>query len=284
MRLWVVGASGLVGSELGRRASPTATVLGSARKVEGAATRVVDLLDRAAIELALKDFAPEAIAICSAWPYVDGCESDPARSHRDNVSTVQNLVAATAGSRARLLFFSTDHVFDGKKDGRYVESDAVHPLSVYAKHKREVEVLLLERGRSLICRTAWVFGLEARKKNFVYRVLSHARDGTELKVPSGQSGCPTWTGWLCEAALTLLGQDMEGVVHLTGEREFTKAQWATLIVQALQLPALKLTETDWRLAGQVAPRPDRVALTSERHAFRQPEVEGILKALGDGLR
>lgn len=277
MRLLVVGASGLVGAELVRQSG----AVGAARHLEGAATLVVDLLDPATIDAALKQVAPDVVAICSAWPYVDGCESDPARSHRDNVQTVQNLAAAT---NCKLLFFSTDHVFDGRKPGKYVESDTVNPLSVYAKHKREVEELLLTRGRSLICRTAWVFGVEARKKNFVYRVIAHARDGTELKVPSGQSGCPTWTGWLCESALALLGQGTEGVVHLTGEREFTKAQWATQIVASLGLPALKLTETDWRLAGQVAPRPDRVALASERHPFRQPDVGGILKALAPALR
>ena len=114
-------------------------------------------------------------------------------------------VTATAASPAKLVFFSSDHVFDGKKSGKYVESDAVNPLSVYAKHKREVEELLLRRGHTLICRTAWVFGAEARKKNFVYRVRSHALEGTELKVPSVQSVCPTWTGWLCESTLKLLG-------------------------------------------------------------------------------
>ncbi len=282
MRLLVVGASGLVGAELCARAG--GTVLGAARHIDGAATTVVDLLDRASIDRVLTSFNPDTIAICSAWPYVDGCESDPARSHRDNVETVQNVVAATAGSKAKILFFSTDHVFDGKKDGPYVESDPVNPLSVYARHKLEVEALLQHRGHSLVCRTAWVFGVEARKKNFVYRVIGHARDGTELRVPSGQSGCPTWTGWLCESAVSLLLEGVEGVVHLTGEREFTKAQWATEIVTDLGLPALKLAETDWRLAGQVAPRPDRVAVTSERHLLRQSEIGGILRALAGALR
>jgi dTDP-4-dehydrorhamnose reductase len=282
MRLLVLGASGLVGSELCRRAGGEATVLGAARHVEGAATRVIDLADPASVVEGLKHFEPDAVAICSAWPHVDGCESDPARSHRENVQTVQNLVDATAGSRTRLLFFSTDHVFDGKKQGRYVESDPVNPLSVYAKHKREVEELLLTRGHSLICRTAWVFGVEARRKNFVYRVIEHARSGLELKVPSDQSGCPTWTGWLCESAWRLLADGAEGIVHLAGEGEFTKAQWAREISGSLGLPAVNVVEADWRLT-QVAPRPNRVAMASERHRLQQPDVTGILKALAGEL-
>ncbi len=282
MRLLVVGASGLVGSELHRQGGPG--TIGAARHVDGAATAAMDLLDRASIDRVLQSHSPDVIALCSAWPYVDGCESDPARSHRDNVETVQNMIAATRGSAAKLIFYSTDHVFDGRKDGPYVESDPVNPLSVYARHKLETERLLLERGNSLVCRTAWVFGVEARRKNFVYRVVGHVKDGTELKVPSGQSGCPTWTHWLCASTLTLLRRGLDGVVHLTGNRETTKAQWARLIVESLGLPALKLTETDWRLAGQVAPRPDRVAVTSERHELRQADPGEILKALVEALK
>ena len=277
MKALVVGASGQIGSELYRQMGEGA--VGAARHVEGCATRVLDLLDRRSIDAALEAVNPELVAVCSAWPYVDGCESDPARSHRENVETMQNLLAATTGAKTRVLFFSSDHVFDGEKPGRYVESDPVHPLNVYAKHKREVEELLLQRGRALICRTSWVFGVEARKKNFVYRVIAHARDGTELKVPSGQAGCPTWAGWLCESSLKLLAEGTEGIVHLGGEQEFTKAQWATEIATALGLPALKLTETDWRLSGQVAPRPNRVALASERHPLRQGTVREILRSL-----
>ncbi|GEM_PF-2625485 len=282
MRLLVVGASGLVGSELHRQGG--LGTVGAARHVEGAATESMDLLNRASIDRVLQAHSPDVIALCSAWPYVDGCESDPVRSHRDNVETVQNMIAATKGSAAKLVFYSTDHVFDGLKAGPYVESDPVNPLSVYAKHKLKTERLLLERGNSLVCRTAWVFGVEARKKNYVYRVIGHAKEGTELKVPSGQAGCPTWTGWLCASTLTLLQRGLDGVVHLTGNLETTKAQWARLIVESLGLPELQLTETDWRLAGQVAPRPDRVAVTSERHDLKQPELGGILKALAGALK
>src|SRR4051812_7362083 len=106
-RLLVVGASGLVGSELCRRGGFEGG--GAARKVEGAATVVLALLDRGSIDAALSRSAPQTVAVCSAWPYVDGCEKEPERSHRENVETVANLVAATAGSKTGILFFSTDH-------------------------------------------------------------------------------------------------------------------------------------------------------------------------------
>jgi dTDP-4-dehydrorhamnose reductase len=274
MKWLVVGASGLVGSELCRQSGAT----GAARHAEGAATVVLDLQNRRSIDAALRTVKPEAIAICSAWPWVDGCEKDPERSHRENVDTVANVIAETRGSGARLLFFSSDHVFDGRKPGPYVESDAVGPLSVYARHKREAEELLLNRGEALICRTAWVFGVEARRKNFVYQALTHARAGTIFKLPRSQAGCPTSAPWLCASALKLVSDGLDGVVHLTGGELLTKAQWARTIASALGL-SLKVEEVEWGEAGQVAPRPQSVALASERHGLHQPKVTEILESL-----
>jgi dTDP-4-dehydrorhamnose reductase len=191
------------------------------------------------------EIEPDVVVVCSAWPYVDGCERDPARSHRENVETVRNLVDAFQGRQPLIVFYSTDHVFDGSKQGaRYVESDATNPPSVYARHKREVEELLIARGNALIVRTAWVFGAELRKKNFVYRVIELARTDGTLNAPREQAGCPTWSGWLCESTLRLLEEGQRGIVHLAGARAFTKAEWARTIVQCLKLPSLEIRETD----------------------------------------
>jgi dTDP-4-dehydrorhamnose reductase len=213
----------------------------------------------------------------SAWPYVDGCEADPARSERENVGTVENVIAV-ARPTTKIVYFSTDHVFDGAKHAPYLESDAVHPLSVYARHKRRAEEALLARENTLVVRTAWVFGREIRRKNFVYQVIDAARSGTTLLV-APQAGAPTWTGFLCGATLDLVGRGLDGIVHLTGGEVLTKLAWAALIARELELASFDVRETTAASAGQVAPRPERVALASERHELRQPELGSILRAL-----
>ena len=279
-RWLVIGASGLVGGQLVRHLRTCdATVFGGARNVLGDATMSVDLSNRGDVDRVVAEVAPTIVVVASAWPYVDGCETDPARSHRDNVETVENVARALEGSDACIVFYSTDHVFDGNKSGVYVESDPVNPLSVYAKHKREVEELLLTRGRSLVVRTAWVFGEELRQKNFVYRVASIARAGTTLEVPERQTGAPTSTRWLAETTHALVEARTEGIVHATGHEAFTKAEWARTIAEALSLPMLNVVETDWKTAGQLAPRPVRVVLASERHPFEHPNVRDELRAL-----
>lgn len=282
-RVLVVGASGLVGSHLVRAARAAgAEALGAARNPAGEATLKVDLLDRASIDAALEAAQPELVALCSAWPYVDGCEREPARSHRDNVETVANAIAAVKGSPAALLWFSTDHVFDGSRP-RHSESDAVHPLSVYAKHKLEAEGLLLEHGNALVARTAWVFGAEKARKNFLYRVIDAAAAHRPLEVPRAQAGCPTWAGWLAPSALELAAQGLRGVVHLCGPELLTKAGWARKIALQLMLPGFEAREVEWAQAGQVAPRPASVALKSERHALVQPPLDDLLLAHRESL-
>jgi dTDP-4-dehydrorhamnose reductase len=229
------------------------------------------------VEKAVADANPDVIFICSAWPYVDGCERDPQESERQNVSTTANLIAATKGSQARIVYYSTDYVFDGGKP-EYVETDPVSPLGVYARHKRRSEELLLDRGRSLIARIAWVFGEELRRKNFVYRVIEQARAGKPLLVPEKQSGCPTWSRWVADCTLNLLDRSVDGVVHLTGNELVTKAEWARLIAKALQLPPLEIREVTSAESGQVAPRPMSVRLVSRRHQERHPPLSTILES------
>jgi dTDP-4-dehydrorhamnose reductase len=285
-RVLVVGATGLVGSHLVRAAQQRGDqVTGAARNIHAEASVQVDLLDRVSLDAALASVNPEIVALCSAWPWVDGCERDPARSLRENVDTVANAIAATRGSRATLLWFSTDHVFDGSRP-YHLESDAVNPVSVYARHKLQAERLLDERGNALIARTSYVFGAERARKNFVYRVIDAASQkvGTvPLSVPRGQAGAPTWAGWLADSALELIDLGQRSVIHLTGPQLLTKAAWAQKIASALGFKDFEVREVDWEQAGQVAPRPESVFLKSEKHALVQPPLDDLLMLHRDSL-
>ncbi len=284
-RRWlVVGASGLVGGALVRELRAHGNeVLGAARTPRELATVALDLASPADVARGLAEARPDVVVVASAWPHVDGCEADPARSRRENVETVTNVVRALAGSKARVVFYSTDHVFDGEKPAPYLESDAVHPPSVYARDKRAVEELLAFRGQSLVLRTAWVFGPESRRKNFVYRVIDAAARGETLRLPRAQAGCPTDAAWLAEVTRRLVDDEVDGIVHATGTERFTKAEWAHAIADALALGPLQTEEVEWAQAGQIAPRPVSVALASTRHAYTQGDVRARLRAMRAAL-
>jgi dTDP-4-dehydrorhamnose reductase len=147
---------------------------------------------------------------------------------------------------------------------------------VYARHKRQVEEMLLERGDALIVRTAWVFGTAIAPKNFMAQVVLACRTGRRMTLPAGQAGCPTWSRWLAASTLTLLAQGMDGVVHVSGGELLTKAAWAELLIARLRLPPCEVFEAPWEQSGQVAPRPMQVALRSERHGLVQPPLRDLL--------
>lgn len=278
-RLLVVGASGLVGGALTEQASKAGyRVLGAARRPQGWATRALDLTRPEQIESVLKEFEAQVVFVCSGYTHVDGCERDVSRSALENVQSVANLIAALRGSKAFVAFYSTDQVFDGSRD-YFVESDPVHPLNVYSRHKREAEILLLERGQSLVVRSAWIFGYELQQKNFVYQTIRAADRGEKLKVPIAQSGNPTWSDWLASSTLELLQRGMSGVVHLSGSETLTKSDWARQVIRDLSLPPIEVLEVPPAEAGQVAPRPGRVVLKSERHSLIPPSLRSILELL-----
>ncbi len=285
MRWWIAGASGLVGAHVVEAARAAGVhVDGSARNIRGDATRVVELTSHSEVKAAVTSIEPQAVVICSAWPYVDGCERDPAKSERENVDTVRNVIASTANSGAKLVFFSTDHVFDGTRAPNR-EDDPVNPLSVYAKHKRISEELLLDTGRALIIRTSYVFGAEPARKNFVYRVIDAALTGKPLEVPRAQGGTPTWAGWLAKTTVELMQNGTLGIAHLVGPQVMSKADWARTIATGLGLaPMVEVREVEWAAAGQVAPRPAQVQLITVRHVHPHPDLGAVLAVEARAIR
>jgi dTDP-4-dehydrorhamnose reductase len=189
----------------------------------------------------------------AAWTDVDGAESAPEAAEAVNVAGTRNVVALGAP----VLYFSTDYVFDGAKQGPYVESDEPRPLSVYGQTKLAGE---REVRDGWIVRSSWLFGWTGA--NFVRTMLRLGRERDEVSVVADQVGCPTYVAHLAEATRELLSLP-GGVWHVAAEGECSWAEFARAIFEEAALDC-SVREITTEELGRPAPRPRYSVVRSER--------------------
>jgi dTDP-4-dehydrorhamnose reductase len=205
VRVLITGANGQVGRELLRAAWPNDTT------VAGFTSTQLDITDPASIASVIADLAPDVIVNAAAYTNVDRAEDEPDRAMLVNSTAVGHLSAAADTGGALLVHISTDYVFDGAKEGWYNEDDVIAPVGVYGSSKAAGEVAALGAERSLVLRTAWVYG--ALGSNFVTTMLRLAAERDELGVVADQFGCPTSAADLAATIVALV--ELEATTSLS---------------------------------------------------------------------
>jgi dTDP-4-dehydrorhamnose reductase len=196
---------------------------------------------------------PDLVLHAAAWTDVDGAEESPEGALAVNGAGTRNVAALGAP----LVYYSTDYVFDGRKDEPYVESDEPAPVSEYGRSKLAGE---REVTRGWVVRSSWLFGSTGR--NFVRTMLRLGAERDEVAVVNDQRGSPTYVGHLAEATRELV-ELPEGVWHVAAEGECTWAELAEAIFEEAGLDCRVRRITTDEL-GRPAPRPSYSVLRSER--------------------
>jgi dTDP-4-dehydrorhamnose reductase len=257
MRILITGANGQLGSALQQALGGEELILKN--------LPVFDLTNPACEEQILSA-RPEVILHVGAYTNVDGAEREPDRARAVNVQGTTFVARAAQALRARLLYVSTDYVFDGEKRSPYTENDKPHPINHYGLSKYEGEQAALTLcGNTLIVRTAWLYGDAG--KNFVKTIIRLANEKPELEVVADQRGCPTYANDLAQAIQQLLGSDMQGVCHVTNSGDCTWHEFAEAIVRQMGLSTVVRPITTAQ-AGRLARRPAYSVLSQERFAMR----------------
>jgi dTDP-4-dehydrorhamnose reductase len=209
---------------------------------------------------------------CAAYTDVDGAESESERAHAINADGAHNVAEAAE----RVLYVSTDYVFDGGKREPYVESDATSPLQEYGHSKLAGERVTAEANDNhLVVRSSWLFGAGGR--NFVDTMLTLARDRQELLVVDDQVGSPTFTGHLADALVALATADQRGLLHVTGSGSCSWYAFARAIFDRSGIEAdVRPCTTDE--FPRPARRPANSILASERGAPALPAWQDGLDA------
>jgi len=227
MRVTLFGASGLLGQALVPALDGEQLTTFS---VEDA-----DLRDHARINQLVRDSRPEWIILCAAYADVDGCESNRELAMAVNCDGAVNVARAAREVGARLMFISTDYVFDGAKPTPYETTDKRCPVSVYGESKACAEQRLLEIVPEVcVVRTAWLFGHGG--KCFPGTILNLAETRPELSVVNDQRGSPTFTPDLSKALVELCRKNARGIVHVTNSGNCTWYGFACELFREAGLP------------------------------------------------
>jgi dTDP-4-dehydrorhamnose reductase len=222
MRVTLFGASGLLGQDLVRELS--------AEAVTAPSSKDADLRDRARVREIIRDSRPDWILLSAAYTNVDGCESNRDHAFAVNCEGAVNVAEAARDAGSRLMFLSTDYVFDGGKRSPYEITDARNPASVYGESKARAEERLLEiLPEVCIARTSWLFGHGG--KCFPATILKLASTRPEISVVNDQRGSPTFTRDLASALVQLCRACAQGIVHVTNSGNCTWYDFATEIVR-----------------------------------------------------
>jgi dTDP-4-dehydrorhamnose reductase len=269
MTILLLGAQGQLGWELGGALSPLGRVLHFGR---GQA----DLTRLEALTELVRRTRPRVIVNAAAHTQVDLAEAEPSLTNLINAEAPARLAELARELGAWLVHYSTDYVFDGRKDGCYTEEDSPAPLNVYGQSKLAGDQAIAASGcRHLIFRTSWVFSEKGR--NFPRTILDLARRESRFSIVANQWGAPTGVELLASATALALSQaltvadDLSGLYNLVAAGQVNWHGYAVYVVtKALELgwhllarPA-DITPRPGPDSGRAARRPDNSRLATDK--------------------
>ncbi len=250
MRLLVTGAAGMLGRDV------VAAAGSAGHEVAALARADLDITDAAAVSAAVRAARPDAVINCAAWTDVDGAEENEAAATAINGAGAGNL----AHQGVHVVHVSSDYVFDGEAREPYTEDAPTAPRSAYGRSKLAGE-LALAGANAAIVRSSWLFGPHGR--NFVDTMRRLGAERDELAVVDDQVGCPTYTGHLAPALVTIAERGVTGLMHVAGGG---RCSWLELAEATFAETGLDCRVRPQSTAdlGRPAPRPAFSALASTR--------------------
>lgn len=244
----------------------------------------MDITNQAQCNDVISSYYPEVVIHCAAYTAVDAAETDIDGAYKVNAVGTRNVTVAAEKAGAKLIYISTDYVFDGDSLTPYQEYDNTNPQSVYGKSKRAGELLVQSlSSKWFVVRTSWVYGLYGN--NFVKTMLKLGQEKPKLQVVHDQKGSPTFTVDLAGFILELMQTEMYGVYHASNSGtctwyEFTEAIFAEARnVEGFTIQA-KLEPCTTEQFPRPAPRPlnsvmDHLSIRTNGLTDIRPWREGL---------
>jgi dTDP-4-dehydrorhamnose reductase len=264
MKIAIIGANGRLGAALVREYARDFEVASFAR-------REIDLSKLDQVRTGLSKIEFDLLINCAALTNVDYCESHREEAVLVNAEAPRLLAETANGKSAKLVHFSTDYVFDGRKTDPYVEEDKAVPLSVYGESKLEGERRVLEvSSQHLVVRLSWVFGPD--KPSFIDQIIQRARENDLVTAVADKFSAPTYTIDVASWLRLAIDKSANGILHLANNGGCSWQEWAQYAIdvcrslgiplKAERIGAVSLAD----MKNFVAQRPVQTVLSTAKFA------------------
>jgi dTDP-4-dehydrorhamnose reductase len=286
-RLLVTGYGGFVAGSVVWQAGQEWDVFTLSRSTSpamrnGVCNKQFDLCDREKLSAYFEDVKPDSVIHTAALADIDYCQKHQEEAEQVNAGVTEELARLCAKNGAKIVFCSTDTVFDGVK-GFYTEEDAPNPLNYYAETKvRSEEIIRDSVANSVVARLSLVMGLPVlgTGNSFLAKMIATLDAGKEVYLPKNEIRTPIDVISLGQALLELAANDFTGMLHLAGNTRLNRYEMGCYIAEKLGYSIALIKATDSNAMEGRAPRPNDASLdnTKARNILKTP-----MKTLLEGL-
>jgi dTDP-4-dehydrorhamnose reductase len=246
MRTLLIGARGMLGKDIVQD--------WPAEEIIAAGSNDADIRDLDQVRQLVSGARPDWILLAAAYTDVDGSEKNSDQAFAVNAAGAENVARAASEFGARLLYVSTDYVFDGTSTKPYETGHPLNPLNVYGASKAAGEAAVQKYAKEwCIGRTSWLFG--AAGASFPEKILRAAETRQELTVVADQVGSPTFTRDLSSAIRQLFLADARGIVHITNSGVCSWFEFAQEVLRAAGRSSIRVLPTTASQFARPAARP-----------------------------
>lgn len=246
MRILIIGASGMLGTDMQEE--------WTGDEIIPASSKDADIRDVAQVRSLVARATPDWIVLAAAYTDVDGSERNAELAFAINGQGTENVARVAKEFGARILYVSTDYLFDGKSTRPYEPTDPIAPLNVYGASKAAGEkAIQSQAGDWCIARTSWLFG--SAGSSFPEKILRAAETRPELTVVADQTGSPTFTRDLSRAVRDLVRKDVRGIVNISNAGACTWCEFAVEVLRQAGRGSVRVSPITTEQAARIAKRP-----------------------------
>jgi dTDP-4-dehydrorhamnose reductase len=265
-KLLATGASGLLGSKIVKitRESYKLIPLYSSKPLNSNSLKL-DITEREQVFSLFKKVKPDIVIHAASETNVDKCETEKEHAWKVNVDGTRNIAHACNKAEAKLIYISTDYVFDGEK-GNYQEHDKPNPINYYGFTKLEGEKQVINTCKNyVILRTSVLYGWHPWKQNFATWIINQLKQNKEITVVENHYNSPTLADNLAKITIEVVQKDLQGLYHASGSERISRYQFAKQIAKTFNLDSnlIKPIKMD-QLTAWIAKRPKDSSLNTEK--------------------